>query len=83
MIYTPTVSENPVHVHGIAAAATVCLHNSPYTTLRRVSCECRLGVLFLTGRLSSFHQKQIAQEAVARVRGVTQVVNQIEVGRPY
>jgi len=81
VIYTRTVYDNPAQVHAVAAAARVCLHSSPYTTLRGVSCECRHGVLFLTGRLSSFHQKQIAQEAVARVQGVTQVVNQIEVGR--
>jgi osmotically-inducible protein OsmY len=42
-------------------------------------CECNLGVLSLRGRLSSFHNKQVAQETVARVNGVTQVVNDIEV----
>jgi osmotically-inducible protein OsmY len=82
VIYIRTVSYNPGHVLGIVEAARRCLQNSPYTTLRGVSCKCRHGVLLLTGRLSSFHQKQIAQETVARVQGVTQVVNEIEVGRP-
>ena len=44
-----------------------CLHNSPYRALRRVSCECKHGVLFLSGRLFSFHETQMAQETVARL----------------
>lgn len=56
-----------------------CLRNSPYKAMHRVSCECKHGVLFLRGRLFSFHEKQVAQEAVAGVSGVTQVVNEIEV----
>jgi osmotically-inducible protein OsmY len=63
----------------IAEAATECLRASPYTVMRRVSCECRHGILFLKGHLFSFHEKQVAQESVARVNGVTQVVNEIEV----
>jgi hypothetical protein len=43
--------------------------------MRRVSCECKQGVL--RGRLFSFHEKQVAQEAVD---GVTRVVNEIQVG---
>ena len=33
----------------------------------------------LEGRLSSFFQKQLAQEIVANIEGVVQVVNHIEV----
>ncbi len=55
------------------------LRESPYKAMRRVSCECRHGVLFLRGRLFSFHEKQVAQECVAGVSGVTQVVNEIQV----
>ena len=63
----------------IAEAATVCLWASPYKAMRRVSCECKHGVLFLRGRLFSFHEEQVAQEVVAGVNGVTQVVNEIQV----
>jgi hypothetical protein len=63
----------------IAEAAMECLADSPYRTLRRVSCECKDGILFLSGRLSSFHEKQLAQETVAQVKGMIQVVNEIEV----
>jgi osmotically-inducible protein OsmY len=63
----------------IAEAAMDCLRASRYKVLWRVSCECRLGILFLRGHLFSFHEKQVAQEVVARVNGVAQVVNEIDV----
>ena len=63
----------------IAAMAMERLRDSPYKAMRRVSCECKHGVLFLRGRLFSFHEKQVAQETVARIDGVTQVVNDVEV----
>jgi osmotically-inducible protein OsmY len=68
-----------VHLEGIEEAATECRRKSPYHDIRWVSCEYDHGILFLRGRLSSFHQKQVAQEAVARGKGVNQVVNEIEV----
>ena len=69
----------PVRFEGIEEAATDCLLKSPYHDVRRVICEYDHGTLFLRGRLPSFHQKQVAQEAIARVKGVTQVINRIEV----
>ena len=54
---------------------------SPYPEIRRLSCECNDdGVLFLRGHLASFYQKQLAQHAVLDLEGVTQVVNEVEVG---
>jgi osmotically-inducible protein OsmY len=66
----------------VVAAADECLRKSPYHVLRHVLCVCDEGILFLQGRLSSFYYKQLAQEAVARVEGVKQVVNDIEVACP-
>ena len=63
----------------IVAAATERLRDSPYNAMRRISCECEHGVLFLRGRLFSFHEKQVAQETVAGIDGVIQVVNEVEV----
>ena len=68
-----------VDVGRILEAAMERLRASPYKAMRRVSCECKHDVLFLRGRLSSFHEKQVAQEVVSGVSGVTQVVNEIEV----
>ena len=75
-----TVSNNRVRCDEIEEAARACLRDSPYKgILAGVSCNCAHGVLFLSGHLSRFHHKQVAQEAVARVNGVTQVVNEIDV----
>jgi osmotically-inducible protein OsmY len=46
---------------------------------RQVFCENHDGVLLLRGRVSSFYEKQLAQEAVRKLEGVDQIVNQIEV----
>ena len=52
---------------------------SGYRAMRSVFCEFRQGILTLRGRLPSFFYKQMAQETVAGLNGVKQVVNQIEV----
>ena len=63
----------------IAEAAKDRLERSPYRTVRGVTCEYDDGVLLLAGRLPSFYHKQLAQEAVAGLPGVVQVVNATEV----
>ena len=68
-----------VDVPTIAELAKERLRASPYRAMQRVFCECEDGVLFLRGRLFSFHEKQVAQEVVAGVNGVAQVVNEIQV----
>jgi hypothetical protein len=63
--------------HTIVQAAKARLRTVPYPTIQTLSCECdEQGVLLLRGRLPSFYEKQLAQEAVARLPGVTQVVNE-------
>lgn len=74
-----TVPDCPLRSEGIAEAARELLRGSPYGSLGTVSCDSTDGVLFLRGRLSSFYHKQLAQEVVARIVGVTQVINEIEV----
>jgi osmotically-inducible protein OsmY len=66
----------------VARTAKDHLKRTPYRAIRDVSCECDHGVLVLRGRLTSYYHKQLAQEAVSRLDGVTQVVNEIEVQRP-
>lgn len=51
-------------------------------TLGNVSCEFERGVLVLHGRLHSYYHKQLAQEAVADLENVLQVVNDVEVVYP-
>ena len=69
----------PRNAPAIVEMAMQRLRESPYKVMQRVSCEYRHGILFLRGRLFSFHEKQVAQQVVTGVRGVTQVVNEIEV----
>jgi osmotically-inducible protein OsmY len=67
----------------VAQAAQARLRQIPYSTVHKVACECdERGHLFLRGRLPSYFQKQLAQEAVLNLEGVAQVVNEIEVTWP-
>lgn len=73
--------------HGIAQfcsqdvekAASDRLRETSFLPRSRVSCEYLAGVLLLRGRLSSYYHKQVAQEVVKGLEGVTHVVNEIEV----
>ena len=60
-------------------AANASLQQSPYATVRRLSCEMAKGELILQGQVSTFFEKQLAQEAVRRVEGVTRIINEITV----
>jgi osmotically-inducible protein OsmY len=70
--------EAPLSRH-VAAVAEARFRANSHTALRGISCKGEGGVLVLEGRLSAFFQKQLAQEIVANVEGVEQVMNQIEV----
>lgn len=59
----------------VTETARLRLRQSPYPSVRSLSCECDRGVLRLRGSLSTYYQKQLAQEAVAGLSGVDQVVN--------
>ena len=63
----------------VTALARERLRRSSHPALWTVSCEFDQGVLHLRGRLSSFYHKQLAQEAVAHLSGVTKVVNEVAV----
>lgn len=81
LLQSQTDYENDLHVTVVIELANTCLQKSLYTAIRNVSCEYDQGVLWLRGRLTSYHEKQMAQEAVMGLEGVAQVVNQIEVAR--
>jgi osmotically-inducible protein OsmY len=52
---------------------------SSHPGLRRIRCRSDGEKLILAGRLSTFFQKQMAQEIIAQIDGVDEIVNQIEV----
>jgi len=59
--------------------ARIRLQHSPYRAIRRVSCHLEDGVLTLVGRVPTFHNKQLAQTAVAELRRVRESVTAIRV----
>jgi osmotically-inducible protein OsmY len=63
----------------IRVTAETRLQQSPYASLRQVSCQLRAGVLTLGGHVPSYYLKQIAQTAVRSVEGVRQINNQLRV----
>jgi osmotically-inducible protein OsmY len=72
---------------GFAAVnlADICqrkLRESPYYFLKNLSCQCDDGVLTLRGQVPLAPLKQLAESIVARIAGVHDVVNRIEVVDP-
>jgi osmotically-inducible protein OsmY len=66
-------------LYAIAAIAEARFRANSHMALRGISCKYEEGVLVLEGRLRFFFQKQLAQEIVAKIEGVEQVVSRIEV----
>jgi hypothetical protein len=64
-----------------AAAATAVLAQSSVAELRRLRVDETANRLQLSGRVSSFYHKQLAQELVRSVAGEMQMVNRVDVCR--
>ena len=56
-----------------------CLDDSGYAQLSNVACRCCAGTVVLTGQVTSFYMKQIAQTIARQVDGVQRVDNLLEV----
>lgn len=57
----------------------VILSTSPYLSRRKVRLETESGRVTLRGEVDSFFQKQMAQEAIRRLDGVREILNELEV----
>jgi osmotically-inducible protein OsmY len=56
------------------------LELSPYLTRSRgVRCEAENGRVIIRGEVSSFFQKQMATEALRKLRGIDEIDNRLEV----
>ena len=55
------------------------IKTSPHLSGHQVFCQEESGIVVLHGRVRSFFQKQMAQEALKRLDGVEQVINELEV----
>jgi hypothetical protein len=59
--------------------AQEALRNSPIHALRELDVRQVEENLLISGRVSSFYYKQLAQEAVRSVSGSLQVINEVDV----
>ncbi len=55
------------------------LEQNPHTARRNLRFETHRGRVTLRGVVSTYYQKQMAQEAVRRVDGVDEISNELEV----
>jgi len=65
--------------NNVAPRAQTALAGSPIFELRELLVEQRDGVLLISGFVSSFYHKQLAQEVVRSVCAGIEVINTIEV----
>jgi len=74
--------ENRAPAASVGDAAERRLRESPYFFLKQITCYFDHGVLTLRGTVPMWQLKQFAESIVARVDGVRQIVNQVEVFDP-
>ena len=65
--------------NGVQPRAQAALANSPFYELHDLQVEDRDGALMITGIVTSFYHKQLAQEVVRSVCKEIEVINTINV----
>jgi hypothetical protein len=71
--------ERPVRQPAIVEVAEHRLRASGYLVLRNVSCQYSDGTLTLCGYLPTYHLRQVVLAAVAGIRGVEHILDNIEI----
>jgi osmotically-inducible protein OsmY len=71
-----------VSVEEVQSRAQTALASSPFYELRELQVEWRDDALLLSGCVSSFYHKQLAQEVVRSVCRDTDVINSVHVEHP-
>jgi hypothetical protein len=66
-------------VDDLQSRAKTALTNSPFFELHELHVEQREGTLYISGNVSSFYHKQLAQEVVRTVCRGIEVTNSIQV----
>jgi osmotically-inducible protein OsmY len=72
--FTPTRYDRQLREAALAA-----ISNSKYAALKQLDCKVTDGVVEITGTVSSFYLKQLAQAAVMQLDGVESVKNLVTV----
>ena len=65
--------------HSLASLISSAIQQNPHLNRRRLRFETHEGRVVLRGVVSSYYQKQMAQEALRKVDGVGQIENHLEV----
>ena len=79
LMQTETTLGSTISTIETADEARQRIRSQPHLAFHRIWCEYAGGRLFLRGQVPSFYHKQLAQEAIAEMESVDQVVNEIEV----
>ena len=61
----------------VCKAARTALQSTGYRDLAKLGCHVNEGVVVLSGRVSSYYLKQLAQEAVLRLRLALGIENSV------
>jgi len=72
------MSATEAHV-SLTDRVITALERNPYFSRRNLHCETEYGRVTLRGVVHSYFQKQMAQEAIRRIDGVREILNELEV----
>jgi hypothetical protein len=75
----PSEDSKELVVDDIVEIAGERLRATGYPELRRIDCSCCRGLLILRGRVTSYFQKQLAQETLRNLPGKRSILNEVEV----
>ena len=65
--------------HNLCELVHAALARSPYVAKRNLSAELQGDEVVLKGIVSTFYQKQLAQESIRSIEGIGRIRNEIEV----
>ena len=68
-----------IEVSPLEARVHCAIEQNPYIAPRTLRFETHDGRVTLRGRVATYFQKQMAQEAIRRVAGVREIANELEV----
>lgn len=63
----------------LARDAEACLRSSSYRELQTIECSVDCHQIVLSGQVSTYYLKQVAQALVSKIDDVGQIANRIEV----
>lgn len=81
MIQTTIVGRDPQDLDLEDRVANF-LSSRPFRGLQRLSVRAEEGVVTLRGRVTSYYERQLAQQLVRRVAGVVRLIDELEVELP-